>query len=89
MTLLANYILALAPLGPPAWYLVDQLDDPVAVVGRWLRMFVSSPADEALPSVPPVGSQLVAYVVVALFGFLATNQLVPHIKVGVVSIKSV
>ena len=30
---------------------------------------------------PPVSSQLLAYVTVALFGYIATSKLVPHIKV--------
>jgi lipid-A-disaccharide synthase-like uncharacterized protein len=80
---LSNYILALLPLAIPGWYLLDQLDDPIPVFGRWFRMLISSTPDENSPTVPPVGSQLLAYVVVALFGFVVTNHLVPNIKVNI------
>ena len=46
-------------------------------------MIFIKPAPSELPSFPPVGSQLLAYVVVALFGYMATSALVPNIKVCV------
>jgi hypothetical protein len=81
---LTNYLLAAIPIAFPAWYLVILLDDPVPVVCRWFRMLVSSQASDAedSPAVPPVGSQLLAYVVVALLGFAMTDRLVPNIKVS-------
>ena len=41
----------------------------------------SSSSSNSSSTVPPVGSQLLAYVSVALFGYVATSKLVPHIKV--------
>jgi hypothetical protein len=78
---LTDYLLAAIPLAFPAWYLVILLDNPMLVVGRWFNMLISSKANEDSPDVPPVGSQLLAYVVVALFGYGMTNKLVPNIKV--------
>lgn len=86
MNLKTDYLLAAVPLAFPVGHLVTLLDNPVPVVGRWLRMLISSHSFENdspnEPSIPPVGSQLLAYVVVATFGFAVTNHLVPNIKVG-------
>lgn len=84
MNLKTDYLLAAVPLAFPVGHLVTLLDNPVPVVGRWLRMLISSHSFENdspnEPSIPPVGSQLLAYVVVATFGFAVTNHLVPNIK---------
>lgn len=77
---IANSILALVPLFFPGWYLIALLDNPLQVVGEWFHEFRQSKGDS--PDVPPVGSQLLAYVIVAVFGYLATAKLVPNIKVS-------
>jgi hypothetical protein len=76
---ISNYILALIPISFPAWYLIALIDNPLLGVGRWSQAFRESNGDS--PAVPPVGSQLLAYVVVALLGYVTTDKLVPNIKV--------
>ena len=39
------------------------------------------PTPDAQSIAPPVGSQLLAYVSVAIFGYAATSKLIPTIKV--------
>lgn len=82
----SNYALAVVPMLLPAWYLVNLIDrNPLPVIGRWMEQFIRAltrkEASTAEPSVPPVGSQLLAYVGVAVFGFLVTNHLIPNIQV--------
>jgi len=78
---LPNVLLALTPLALPTWYLLGLLDNPIPVAQGWLRMFLRHGDEKDSPEVPPVGSQLLAYVVVAIFGFLLTDRLVPNIQV--------
>jgi hypothetical protein len=75
-------IIAVIPLLFPLWLLIPLLDNPIPILGRWLRLLVERRPPGESPEVPPVGSQLLAYVVVALLGFAATNKLVPNIKVS-------
>lgn len=76
---LSNYLLALIPISFPAWYLAELLESP----RHWLQVLRKLPSSREAPfsSDPLVGSQLLAYVAVALFGFAATSRLVPNIKV--------
>ena len=74
-----NMILAVIPLLFPLWYLIPLLDHPVPILGRWLRILVHRLPEDA-PKIPPVGSQLLAYVAVALLGYVATLKLIPNIK---------
>jgi hypothetical protein len=80
-----DYVFAAIPMLLPTWYLLELMDqNPLAVIGRWIEQGVRSLAGKeplAQPSVPPVGSQLLAYVGVAIFGFLVTNHLIPNIQV--------
>ena len=84
-----NYILAILPLTLPGWYLIDQLDDPIGVLGRWFQFFLTNSSSSSsdtttdllpTPPPPPVGSQLLAYAVMSLGGFVVTNHLIPHIQ---------
>ena len=84
-------VLSILPFLPAGFLLVDLLDDPVPIVRSWLTYGLSGewvgisleqspiPGEEAVA--PPVGSQLLAYVIVAFLGYLATSSLVPKIKV--------
>jgi len=72
-------LLALVPLIPPYILLVLLSDNPLPILVGWLQHFLS-PRKDSTTEAPPVGSQLLAYVTLACFGFLATNRLVPHIK---------
>ena len=84
-------VLSILPFLPAGFLLVDLLDDPVPIVRSWLTYGLSgdwvgispehlSIAEEEVVA-PPVGSQLLAYVIVAFLGYLATSSLVPKIKV--------
>jgi hypothetical protein len=82
---LKDYVFAAIPMLLPTWYLLELMDqNPLAVIGRWVEQGVRSLAGKepiSPPSVPPVGSQLLAYVAVAIFGFMLTNHLIPNIQV--------
>ena len=82
-----DYLLVAIPMLLPTWYLVQLMDEnPFALLRRWVEQGVRSLARKgplAQPSVPPVGSQLLAYVGVAIFGFLLTNHLIPNIQVRI------
>lgn len=68
----------------PGWLLLNLMDrNPLGVIGRWIQQFAQPLTN---PSVPPVESQLLAYVGVALFGFFITNRLIPNIQVSVCEI---
>jgi hypothetical protein len=79
---LLNYVCAAIPLLLPGLYLIDLLNDPIVVARRWLRWLVSSHhrQEDSSMSIPPVSSQLLAYLGIGVFGFILTNKLVPHIK---------
>jgi hypothetical protein len=77
---LSNHILALIPLIFPLYYLAILVDSPLDVVKRWFHLFRESAAGSTMTG-PPVGSQLLAYVVVGLLGYVATDKLIPNIKV--------
>jgi hypothetical protein len=88
---LTNYILASIPLILPGYMLIYLLDNPIPVIERWLKWILSASINRkqqqggdgiVTPLVPPVSSQLLAYLVMGIFGFVATNRLVPHIKVS-------
>jgi hypothetical protein len=72
--------LALVPLLPPLILLLLVLDNPIPIISGWIQHFVSKSPRDSSPEAPPVGSQLLAYVTVAVLGYLGTNRLVPHIK---------
>ena len=84
-------VLSILPFLPAGFLLVDLLDDPVPIVRSWLTYGLSgdwvgiSPEHSSIAGeevvAPPVGSQLLAYVIVAFLGYLATSSLVPKIKV--------
>mmetsp|Transcript_7114 Transcript_7114/g.15545 ORF Transcript_7114/g.15545 Transcript_7114/m.15545 type:complete len:464 (-) Transcript_7114:42-1433(-) len=80
--------LAFLPFLPAGFLLADLLDNPIPIVHKWCSFVLSGgwvgislerTAGEKIHS-PPVGSQLLAYVIVAAFGYFATNSLVPKIK---------
>ena len=73
---------------PAGVLLADLLDNPIPIVyqwcsfvlsGGWVGISLERTAGEKIHA-PPVGSQLLAYVIVAAFGYFATNSLVPKIK---------
>ena len=81
-----DYVLVAVPMLLPAWYLVELLNqNPLSVIGGWIqqaiRVILKQTALEEQPKIPPVASQLLAYVTVALAGFAITNRLIPNIKV--------
>ena len=87
MRISLDYALALLPLLPAAVLLCDLLDNPLPIVGGWIGFiwsgkWVGVPLHELFGDVdvPPVGTQLLAYLILAVLGLVATNSLVPKIK---------
>lgn len=81
--------LAILPLLPPGWLLVRQIDNPLPIVLGWIKFLLykahNDQDDDTTSSqrvIPPVGSQLLAYLIFSILGFICTNRLVPHIKVN-------
>jgi hypothetical protein len=77
-----DWLLAVCPLIPPVVLLIPLLQNPIPMIGRWLKLYSGQTAtgNEVTLDLDGVGSQLLAYVTVALLGFIATDKLVPHIK---------
>ncbi len=86
-------LLVSIPLLPPCYILAELLleHSPVQVISSWIQQFVmvhlkigQSTTTSNLPSDDSVilGSQLLAYVIVAIIGYWATNYLIPVIKVS-------
>ena len=89
-------IIAIIPLLIPLYYLfpllfVNDYENPLLTMKRWITMVLSSTANNNdgnggsdvfhQSQQPPISSQLLAYIIVALFGYIATSKLVPNIKV--------
>ena len=68
-----NVFFACLPLLPPGILLWQLIGNPVTVVQQWITQ-------EHPDTPPPVSSQLLAYLLVAIFGYLVTDQLVPSIQ---------
>lgn len=66
MTASNDYIFAVTPLIPPGILLLSMLENP-------LNAFGDGP--------PSFTAQVIAYMALAVLGFILTNELVPHIKV--------
>ncbi|GKY95599.1 hypothetical protein MPSEU_000521200 [Mayamaea pseudoterrestris] len=83
-TKMKDYVLAMAPLLIPTMLIITLLQSPLPIFKQWIDHFSGMPiargADDEADSLDTIGSQLLAHVIVALFGFIATNKLVPHIK---------
>jgi UDP-N-acetylglucosamine--dolichyl-phosphate N-acetylglucosaminephosphotransferase len=80
MTTWGAVLIAILPLLPPAWLLVQQLENSIPIALGWID-FVSRGRNEDMPrEIPAVGAQLLAYLTMAIFGYVATYRLVPHIK---------
>ena len=78
-----DYLKAAIPLILPGCLLLELLDNPVPVVRRWIEWLFWSPRHAVVDAeMPPVSSQLLAYVVIGIVAFILTNRLVPHIKVN-------
>ena len=72
----SNQQLALLPLLLPLYLLLRFLGNPLPIVQGWMT---THKADRDIP--PPVGSQLLAYMIVGWCGYRATHALIPNIKV--------
>ena len=93
-----GHILSSIPFLPPCYLLVKILLDysPLQVVTSWVQSFVQKHVQVGNDSIDSssfqtshddgtvlVGPQLLAYVIVALFGYWATDYLIPAIKVRI------
>jgi hypothetical protein len=87
-------ILASIPVLPASYLLIQLLleHNPIQVIIAWLRLFVlrhltvdsTSSGNDSLDLLAGhfTSSQLLAYVIVAIFGYLMTDYLIPAIKVS-------
>lgn len=84
-TITTEALYAILPLLPPAWLLFRLLDNPIPIVMGWIDLLYSPLHEEGtpreIPRTPTVGSQLLAYLTMAILGYVATYRLVPNIKV--------
>jgi hypothetical protein len=89
-----GHILSSIPFLPPCYLLVQLLfeNNPLHVIASWINAFIhehiqiekeSSSFSASLPQTSDllVGPQLLAYVFVSMFGYWATDYLIPAIKV--------
>jgi hypothetical protein len=74
----ANTFLALVPLVPAAFLALSLVDNPLKILERWLTNPWKN--RENIPEIPPVSSQLLAYLLIGIAGYFMTNKLVPRIK---------
>ena len=77
-------LLAIAPTIPSLWILVALIDNPLHVLSGWIVHFSKARLShdvEECKEPPTVGSQLLAYLIVAILGFFITSNLIPKIKV--------
>lgn len=84
-TISTEAVYAILPLIPPAWLLLRLLDNPIPIVMGWIDLLFTERLEEGtpreIPPAPTVGSQLLAYLAMAIFGYVATYRLVPNIKI--------
>eukprot|EP00978_Attheya_sp_CCMP212_P047911 scaffold447983_cov67-Attheya_sp.AAC.1 len=73
-----NALAAAIPLAAPAYLLMDLVGNPIPFVLGW---FGGGSVRFTKDVPPPVESQLLAYVLVAMLGYVGTRKLVPKIKV--------
>lgn len=81
-------ILVSIPLLAPCYILIKLLLDhnPFGIISGWMLTFVelhlkvSNTMDPHARASPPIGDQLLVYLFIALFGYWATDRLVPIIK---------
>ena len=81
---LSNKILALLPLIPPFWLLVDLFRDEKTFTnnGECLASETPQKSSDCLETISvPMSTQLVAYVTISIIGFISTHRLIPNIKV--------
>lgn len=76
-------ILAGGALLAPGLLLLRLIGNPVHVMQRWINrvgLTGDNAADEDDETPPPVASQLLAYLLVSICGYIVTYRLVPSIK---------
>ena len=78
MTKSVNTILALVPLVPAAFLALSLLDNPLNTLERWITNLWKTREDA--PEIPPISSQLLAYILIGMAGYWMTDKLVPNIK---------
>jgi len=71
-----NHQLVSIPLLVPLYLLVRFLGNPLPIVQAWISRDRTNTAEEP----PPYESQLLAYVLVGISGYVTTNKLIPNIK---------
>jgi hypothetical protein len=83
----SNQLLALVPLSIPLVLCGRLLGNPLATLQVWVEQYLFRSEKTGLPSMGSddrrdnaVSSQLLAYMIMAFAGYLATARLVPHIQ---------
>ena len=80
LPLSSDRLLGILPLIPPIWLFITLLDNHIPAIKHLFSGLVTGKNDEAIHLGGSISSQLLAHVTVAIFGFVVTNQLIPHIK---------
>ena len=79
MEQLSNLQLAFLPLLLPLYLLLRLLGNPLDILQGWIALEnTQDSSSDSQP--PPVGSQLLAYMIVGVSGYVATNALIPNIQ---------
>ena len=78
MEQLSNLQLAFLPLLLPLYLLLRLLGNPLVILQGWIALENIQDSSDSQP--PPVGSQLLAYMIVGVSGYVATNALIPNIQ---------
>lgn len=88
----ADRLLALSPLFIPLFLCIRLLGNPVPILQRWFQRWLVSIGIQSIDGIrqemhtvldgkrDAVSSQLLAYLIMAFAGYMATTRLVPHIQ---------
>ena len=79
-----TFLLGVLPTIPSVWILLSLIENPFRVISGWIAYFSKARlllGVEECKEPPTVGSQLLAYLIVAILGFFITSNLIPKIKV--------
>lgn len=80
ITQASNQQLVLGCLLLPLYLLLRLLGNPVPIIQGWYSHESTLKTDGTDGASPAVASQLLAYVIVGVSGYVATNALIPNIK---------
>lgn len=73
-------LMALVPLSLPLYLCFRLLENPILIIERWVERIVSGDELSGMDRKDAFQSQLLAYLIMALLGYLATSRMVPNIQ---------